>query len=338
MDILYLGRRNGTSRDRACAYARLGHRVTHIDLRGLLPRSPWIDHITWHLGDSWFALWARRGLERRLHGHHFDFCHVDSGEWIDSKTVRMLKAHCQTVINYNIDDPTGIRDVRRFNCYREAIPEYDLTVVVRQKNVHEVEKLGAKRTLRVYMSADEVSHAPLALTRHDHQIWGSEVLFIGTWMPGRGAFMAEMINRGVPISIRGARWQKAPEWEWLRSHWRGGHLEGDEYAKAIQCARVNIGLLSAENRDLHTTRSLEIPSLGGLFCGQRTPEHLHLYSEDMEALFWDTPEECATKCKWALAHPNEAEKVAHAGRARFLRNHTTNEATLRYIIEQATQP
>lgn len=337
MNILYIGLNSGTSRDRARAYARLGHDVTHLDLRGMLPKGRWVDHATWHLSDRLFAPLVQLRLAQQLKGRRFDFCHVDSGEWVEARTVQLLKSHCRRVINYNVDDPTGPRDQRRFHCYQRAVPEYDLVAVVRDVNLREVEALGAKRVVRVFRSADEVSHHPLNLTEDDNAKWGSDVLFIGTWMPGRDLFLMNLLERGVPLAIRGARWQKAPEWARLKAHWRGDHVEGVEYAKAIQCARVNLGLLSIENRDLHTTRSLEIPSLGGLFCAERTPEHLALYTENIDALFWENALQCADKCKWALNNPSEAKKIARSGQTRFKSNRHTNEDILRALIERTIE-
>lgn len=335
MKILYLGMGDGTSLDRANAYVRLGHDVTHIDPRKLLPRARWVDLLTWHVSDRVLAPIVHAQLIRRLAGRRFDFCHVDSGEWIDARTVRLLKQHCGTVINYNVDDPTGKRDSYRFQSYRLAVPEYDLVTVVREVNVDEVRSLGARRVLRVFRSADEVSHSPLQITPSDHQKWKCEALFLGTWMSGRDTFLMRLIKRGVPVTIQGARWHRAPAWSEIQSHWRGGHLEGQEYAKAIQCAQVNIGLLSSENRDLHTTRSLEVPALGGLLCAERTPEHLSLYKDGEEALFWDTAEECADLCRWAITNPKEAATIAARGHARFERNQMTNESVLKQIIQRA---
>jgi hypothetical protein len=166
-------------------------------------------------------------------------------------------------------------------------------------------------------------------------VWSSEVLFLGTWFPERGPFLLELVKRGVPLTIRGTNWSKAPEWEALKPHWKGGALLGDDYAKAIQCAKVNIGLLSMMNRDLHTTRSLEIPALGALLCAQRTSEHLAMYREGEEALFWADPEECAAMCRKALEYKGLRESIARAGHARTRRNGHYNETVLKRILDVA---
>ncbi len=335
MEILYLGNRSGTSLDRANALRRLGHQVEHIDLRDLLPQSIWIDRLTWRMGGQWFAPLVGSRLGPLLLGRRFDLCHVDGGEWVTPRVVELLRRHASRVINYNIDDPLGGRDRARFVAYRRSLPLYDLCVVMRAQNVREARSCGARAVTRVYMSADERTHAPRVLTAADHARWDSDVLFIGTWFPERGRLLRELSSRGVPITIHGAHWHKAPEWNELQRHWRSGPIHGDEYAKAIQCAKVNLGLLSKANRDLHTTRSLEIPALGGLLCAERTSEHLAMYTDNREALFWSDLDECAAKCRLALSDPQLRHDIALQGQARALTNGFYNEKVMQSILEVA---
>jgi spore maturation protein CgeB len=332
LSILYLGTRDGTSLDRSRALTRLGHRVEHIDLRRLLPQTPWMYRITWKFGGQVFAPWLLSALPKALAGRHFEVCLVDSGEWVTPAIIALLRRHADRIINYVIDDPFGARDTARFRAYRKSLKYYDLCVVVRPDNAREAAAAGARRVLRVFMSSDEVTHAPRMLSTEDRATWASEALFLGTWFPERGPFLKRLIELGVPLSIRGSNWSKAPEWGALKPYWRGGPVLGDDYAKAIQCARVNIGLLSKGNRDLHTTRSLEIPALGGLLCAERTSEHLGMYREGEEALFWSDAEECAEQCARALGNEEERQRIAAAGQIRNIANQVRNEKVLSEIL------
>ena len=145
-------------------------------------------------------------------------------------------------------------------------------------------------------------------------------------------FLLELVRLGVPLTLRGANWHKAPEWHSLRSYWKGGAIEGDDYAKAIQCARINLGLLSKGNRDLHTQRSLEIPALGGLLCAERTIEHLAMYREGVEAVYWSDPVECATECQRLLADEPRRTTIASAGHDRFRIDGSRNEIVLDRLV------
>ena len=333
--ILYFGPISGTCLDRANALRRLGHRVEHVDLRQLLHSSPWVDRITWHFGGNLFSPWIIQGLKDRLVGKSYDICYVDGGEWVTPKVIALLRKYTNKVINYNIDDPLGSRDGARYSAYRNSLPDYDLCVVMREENVVEAKNLGAKNVMRVYMSADEIAHTPKILDEKDHVQWDSEVLFLGTWMPERGPLLLDLVRCGIPLTIRGTRWQNAPEWPSLKSFWKGGALTGEDYAKAIQCAKINLGLLSKGNRDLHTTRSMEIPALGGLLCAERTEEHLQMYKEGQEALFWKDADECADMCRYVLADENRRQEIAVAGHQRIIMNGYYNERTLASILATA---
>jgi len=335
LSILYIGHRDGTSLDRANALRRLGHDVEHLELRQLLPPTPWIDRVIWKLGGQFLSPWVLRALPDKLKNHRYDLCYVDSGELVTPGVIKLIRRYATKIVNYNIDDPFGKRDVARFAAYRLSVPHYDLCVVVRSENVAEAERLGAKDVMRLYRSSDEVAHAPRAVGAEEAERWHSEVLFLGTWFPERGPFLVELIERGVPLTIRGANWQKAREWPILKPLFKGGQLKGDEYALALQCAKVNLGLLSKGNRDLHTTRSLEIPALGALLCAERTEEHLAMYREGEEALFWDSADECATVCLDVLRDDGRRKRIAAAGQARSIANGNHNENAMNAIVGRA---
>jgi spore maturation protein CgeB len=261
----------------------------------------------------------------------------DQCELIGESTAIGLRKHADCLITYTVDDPFGQRDKRRFSLYRKSLKHYDLTVVVRQPNVVEAYAQGAAKVLRVYRSADEVAHRSLVLIPEEKKHWDSEVVFIGTWMPERGPFLKNLLERRVPLTLYGDRWQKAKEWSALKKAWRGPSLVGDGYVKAIQAAKVCLGLLSEGNRDLHTQRSAEIPCIGSILCAQRTEEHVAMYREDKEAVFWSTPEECTEKCFALLADEHKRKTIARAGRERCLQSGYLNEPIMETILKTSIE-
>jgi spore maturation protein CgeB len=338
ISILYIGEDSGTSRHRAFALRRLGYNVFSIDPFTFLPNTRLSGAWIWKTGCLFMERYIRRRVLASIPQIEFDLVYVDSGELVGPSLVRELKSRFGTVINYNVDDPYGPRDENKWRLYLRSVPFYDLVVVVRDLNVAEAFKAGARDVMRVHRSSDEVAHTPRKLSPSDLVKWGSEVAFIGTWMPERGPFLARLVELGVPLTIWGNRWSKAKEWPILRPHWRGPGLEtdtGDDYAKAVQCAKVCIGLLSKGNRDVCTQRSFEIPRLGGLLCAERTSEHLALYAEGIEAVFWNDPNECAEKCKQLLSDEAWRKQVAQNGQFRSIRNGITNEAIINQIVARA---
>jgi spore maturation protein CgeB len=332
LSVLYLGPMSGTSLHRRDAFLRLGHRVETVEPRRLLPRSSWVDRLEWHVSPALLGGVVQRRLDALLEDQTFDIAFADNGSLLTPGSVRRLRQRCGHVVNFNHDDPFGHRDRVRFSAYRRAVAEYDLVVVVRPTNVNEANESGARQVLLHPMVSDEVAHAPRALTPAIRAQWQSEVAFVGSWMPERGPFMLDLVRRGVPLSIFGPGWRKAPEWAQLAAHHRAEYLDGDHYAYAVQCAKVSLGLLSKGNRDLHTTRSMEIPALGGLLCAERTAEHLQFYREGEEAAFWSDSAECAEVSLALLADTPRRERIASGGRARSLRNGYTSENLIRKVI------
>ncbi|MFA5111586.1 MAG: glycosyltransferase [Desulfobaccales bacterium] len=253
---------------------------------------------------------------------------------IGPNLMKLLRAVSTRIINYNNDDPFGRRDKNKWRLYLQAVPHYDVVAVVRPDNVGEAYARGARRVLQVFMAVDELD-GPREITPEDRKRLSHDVLFIGTWMPERGPFLAALLQVGLPLAIYGNRWHKAPEWPILQDVWQGPAIYGDDYIKAIQLAKISLGLLSKGNRDLHTTRTFEIPYAGGLLCAERTSEHLALYQEGLEAVYWSDVNECIGKCRELLDNPERGRAIAAQGRLRCLRNGIFNENNLKTMLEAA---
>ncbi len=338
LSILYLGADSGTSLHRARALERLGCRVHHINERRFLPASAWIESWLHHSGAMFLSGAAERRLIAVCPNRNVDFIWVNGGQLLGPEVLVRLRDKYQCpIVNYNNDDPFGGRDGRKWRLYLQSLPFYDLTVVLRECNVSEARAAGATNVLRVTMSADELAHAPRRIDQDDHVKWGSDVVFIGTWMPERGPLLAGLVRSGVPLTIFGENWHRAKEWAILQKQWRGAALGRDEYAKAVQCAKVCLGLVSKGNRDLSTTRSFEVPHLGGVLCAERTTEHCALYKENLEAVFWNTPDECVEQCLRLLKNQELRDSLALNGRIRCLQNRSTNESILGQVLAAASK-
>ncbi|ACK49954.1 hypothetical protein Msil_0985 [Methylocella silvestris BL2] len=341
MKILYLGPEEGTAIQRIDAFRRLGHDVFVADVGLPLDSLPapmaltdaWIFR-TGCLGLDWIA---ERWLFQHIADKTFDVAFVDHGDLVNASSVRRLKKIAKVVVNYNQDNPYVPRDGRKWRLFLDALPYYDLVVTPRHSSVGPAKQAGARRVLEVRFAADEDVHRPISLSDADQSRFAAKVAFVGTWMAERGPFMLRLIERGVPLRIYGPRWNKAAEYDAIRAHVALGPLNGRDYVKAISGASIAIGLLSKGNEDLHTTRSLEIPAIGTLFCAERTSDHLEMYKDGEEAIFFDGPDECADLCLSLLQQPGRIREIAEAGRRRVRENGDFNEALLSKIVNAALE-
>ena len=333
--ILFLGYNNGTSLHRAQALWRLGHIVTIINPWDFLFKNKWLKRILSKyvllIGPSWLEPYVCFRLAKKISNCTYDMLWNDQCELIGPLISKLIKKKTKLMVSYSNDDAFGVRDKKRFLLYRKSVKYYDLTVVCRTPNIEEAYSNGARNVHRIYLPADEIAHQRLLLSPKETEHWSTEVVFIGTWMPERGPFLKRLLELGVPITIYGNRWERAPEWHILKKAWRGPGLIGEDYVKVIQSAKICLGLLSKGNRDLHTRRSVEIPYIGTVLCAERTEEHLEMYEEDVEAVFWDSPEECAEKCFLLLEDTKKRKKIAEAGHRRCLQNGYLNQNILAEI-------
>lgn len=335
MRILFLGDDQPllTSGHRAAALRRLGHEVMVLNPRTALPNSRIVGGTSTRLGFWPFVPWINATLRRKIGKMSFDLAWIDCGPELSPGFHRWLKGRGMRIVNYNCDDPFGGRDGRKWDLYRSSVRHHDLTVVMRVPNIKEAELARAQKVVRVFMSYDPVAHAPIALTEAGRQEWASEVIFVGSWMPERGPFMVGLLDAGVPLTIRGDHWQKAPEYERLRSAIRGPAVYGADYVKAIQCAKVALGLLSKGNRDLHTQRSAEIPFIGGaVFCAERTTEHEQMLGGCDGAYLWRDVADCVAACRVLLSDGTVRSRMVEAARRRILELNCSNDAVLGEII------
>jgi spore maturation protein CgeB len=248
--------------------------------------------------------------------------------------VQRLRTLNRPVILYNTDDPTGRRDGHRFDSLLRAVSYYDLCVTVRETTAAELLNHGARAVRHVWMSYDEIAHRPFNRLADIPAAFRSEVAFVGTWIPGenRDQFLLSLIEKGISLSIWGDAWQKSPGWDAIQPFWRGRSIYGRDYVAAIQGAKLVLGLLSKGNRDLHTTRSVEIPYAGGLLLAERTTEHLKLYKDGKEAVFWADAEECAALCEQLLNDDQLRESIRARGAQKVRAAGLGNEDVLRDIL------
>jgi len=341
LNILYFGDNwnFSTAYHRAKALERIGHRVIHYHIEENLPkffRSTLMKAINFRSGYRLVQPAVQRQLKEILRsGIKPDVIWVDNGEFFGKKCLQLLKQFNCPVILYSIDDPTGKRDGHRFDRLLGAVKLYDVIVVVRSQAAEDFKAMGVKKVIRVMMGYDEIAHAPYL---HDDEIpaaFKSDVAFIGTWMrnENRDEFIKVLIEAGISVSIWGDRWIKSRYFELLKPYYRGPNLGGKDYIAAIQGAKICLGLLSKGNRDLHTTRSMEVPYAGGLLCAERTSEHIALYHDGTEAVFWNDAHECATICK-ALLAGDQLESIKKAGMKKVRGLKLGNEDICKLILEK----
>jgi hypothetical protein len=258
---------------------------------------------------------------------------VDKGLTISPETLSQARAMAPRLVrvSYSPDDMLNPRNQSRR--YVASIPIYDLHVTTKSYNVAELSAAGAPRVLFVDNAYCPFTHRPLTVTPAEQELFGGPVGFVGTFEPERARTLLFLAEKGIAVKVWGS-WPR--KWRRRHPHLRvmGMPLYGDDYARTINSFDVNLAFLRKHNRDLQTTRSLEIPACGGFMLAERTAEHQRLFAEGLEADYFSSQEELLEKIRYYLMNPGRRQAMAAAGRQRCLEAGYSNVHRLKSVLEQ----
>ena len=103
---------------------------------------------------------------------------------------------------------------------------------------------------------------------------------------------------------------------------------------AIASSRISLGFVREICPDQHTTRTFEIPAIGGFMLADRTDEHSEFFEEGKEAEFFGSDAEYADKLKYYLAHEEERDRIAKAGHERCLSSGYSYDDRMKLVLSE----
>jgi hypothetical protein len=338
MRILYVGplMQGFTSLQRLQALKELGHALTPINsapnwvMANIRP--PLYYRIINKIAGPPDLARANRQIIHRVRQDKFDLVWVDKGLEIKPHTLRKIKQlRPETaIVGYSPDD-MGSRHNQSRN-FLACLPYYDLYCTTKTYNVQELKDLGCSRVLFTGNAYDPHTHRPMDLSLEEQERLGGPVGFIGRYEDQRAQSIYFLARHGIPVGVWGDGWEENCQLRHPNLLLKGPSIYGDDYARAICSFDICLGFLTKKNRDLQTTRSIEIPACGSFMLAERTGEHLSLFEEGKEAEFFETDAELLEKVRYYLAHAEERKQIAQAGRERCLKSGYSYQQRLAEIL------
>jgi spore maturation protein CgeB len=216
---------------------------------------------------------------------------------------------------------------------RKSLPIFDLVFTTKPRNLQELPQLGAKKVFCIYQAYDLNVHRPISVTPTEQEKWGGDVSFVGTFERDRAEKMLYVAKQGILVRVWGSNWQvwknEHPNLQIMRRA-----IYNEEFIKVLCSSKINLNFLRKVNRDLHTSRSLEIPACGAFMLTERTKEHQELFTEGKEAAFFETPSELVEKIRYYLSHEEERSQVAQSGRIRCLSGGYSHNERLKVMLDR----
>lgn len=325
MKSLFVGelRVGRTAHQRMLAQVDLGHRVVGVDTFEDVVNSPF--------ELLYLKVWGRLGRPKDVNDvnqkiahlaaeQRFDILWLDKALTVTRNTLDIFRkenpgAAC---VFYSGDDMLNPRNQTHY--YREALPDYDIHFTTKSYNVAELEGMGCKRVTYIGNAYDPKTHRPMQLSSSDMQRYATDVGFVGGYEQDRWAHMRRLALAELQVRIAGSFWERVDARAIPNLSIVHGDLCGEDYTKAICATKVNLCFLRKVNRDLETTRSVEIPACGGFMLAERTEEHRALFEEGTEAEYFGTFDELLDKARFYVRDDAARSRIARAGHARCARS------------------
>lgn len=267
--------------------------------------------------------------------HNYDYVFIVKGNHVKPSTLKKIKKINKNIkiISWTQDDMFAWHN--RSIYYSRSLKYYDLVVTQKSYNCNaeELPSLGAKKILFQNKSYLPKIHKPYQSSLKKE--FKHNVLFIGSAEFERFEAMNYLAKNGITIKIYGSGWDKS--YFQNKAHknliFSFKNLINEEYAYAISCSKITLCFLRKKNRDLQTSRTIEIPACGGFMLAERTNEQMQLFKEGVEAEYFDTNNEMMEKIKFYLQNEDKRSEIANKGLLRCKLSDYSYQNRAKEIIE-----
>jgi hypothetical protein len=308
-----------------------GHEVRIIDTTPISKPTP--------LSPPWWALKVSGGGPSRPGGELLEVARQIAVDWRPDvlfcfKTVRLDQEHLLDLpvpltVHYSPDDVSNPENVTTDYLVHES--QWSLIVTTKRHNVEEIEERTGSKPLFVWSAYDPAWHHPRPLARPYAEY---SVGFVGNARPDRLDLVVGLSRRfGRSFLLAGERWVRMSPSLVRHASVRGPQY-GEHFSSAVRSVLCNLVLLNSDNRDSHTCRSFEVPAAGGLVVAERTEDHLELFEEGREALFFSSEDELLELISVVTRAPHSFLDMRRRGHERVVNgNHSYRHRAVEIMNE-----
>ena len=334
MRVLSVGwfqKKSSTSLHRHVAIKKNVQQVDEVELG--TPSTTFLYKVCYHLFQKGLPIslpdqvGSNKKIKALIAKEDYDIVWIDKGVIINASTLKFIKEKSPTtkIVSFSPDNMV-LRHNQSQN-YLNCIPYYDCTFTTKSYILDDLKNMGVKNIHFIHKTFSEDFHCPQILTEEEKERLGGDVGFVGVWEQERCDSILFLVKNGLNVKVFGdGKWN-----EYKGLYPNLVILPGifsEDYPKALQAFKISLCFLRKKNFDQQTARTMEIPACGGFMLAERTKEHLQLFKENKEAVFFSDNEELLEKCRLYLGDYMEREKIALAGRNRCLNSGYSNKGAM----------
>jgi spore maturation protein CgeB len=324
------------------ALSRIGHAISVVDEFYYIPlrTKAILTKVVSRIGRNFFISDFNKAILNEALIFKPDLVLVYKGAFVLPETVKALKNIGKRVVNFYPD----VSFKTHGNLLEKTLPLYDMVFTTKTFGIEDMQKqLGQKNVIFIPHGFDPEVHKPFPIV--DSQLmstFGCDASFIGTWSPHKENTLSTLkeILPSIRLKIWGRQWSNCTSKN-LKSAIQKQEVLGDLYAIAINCSKVNLGILSekvygASSGDKITSRTFHIPAAKGCMLHQNSEEIGHYFEIGKEILVFNSSEDLAEKLELLLNNESLRQQLANAGYQRALKDHSLDQRAkeiLKYCMD-----
>ena len=201
------------------------------------------------------------------------------------------------------------------------LPVYDLVATYSSRSAPLLQRMGARHVIWLPLAGDPILHARQDCSPAERAAFGADVTFIGGWRQAREAILRQLTD--FDLKIWGPEWdRRAKKDRAILQRWQGRPLVGHEFAKAIQCSKINLNIIDPTNYPAANMRFFEIPTAGGLQVSSACPEMDSEFRLGEEIFYYQNVDDLRGLLSHLLHNEQTRNRVSDAGHQLVIEKHT----------------
>lgn len=244
---------------------------------------------------------------------------VTGGHRIKPISIAFLKRRGIATVLWTIDPP------RIFHPIVTAAPFYDHIFCQGTEAIELLQAAGVGAARWLPMACDPEIHRPVFCTEDEKKLYGSDVVFVGSYYPERAALFERLTH--CDLAVWGPGWDGLPPASPLRPHIRGLHTRPDEWLKIYSASKI---VLSTHYRDPQgrfpvyqaSPRVFEILACGAFQLCDDQRDVFTLFEDGRDLVRFNDAVDLVRKVEYYLSHTEARRVIAECGRQTVLSHHT----------------
>ncbi len=234
-------------------------------------------------------------------------------------TVNSLKKNRIRTILWTTDAPINFQPILH------AAPHYDHIFCAGTEAIELLDQVGIAGARWLPFGCDPDLHHPLELSSEDQKQYAHDIVFMGSYYPGRAELFSRLTE--FDLAIWGPGWDRLESSSPLLKHIMGSHTTPDQWLKIYSAAKI---VLAAHYQDPEgrfpvyqaSPRIFEALACGSFVISDRQRDVLALFKDGTHLVTFKSPDDLFDKMKYYLNNPSERKQISRLGREAVLRHHT----------------